>query len=359
MVKTIKIQSAGAVSPASNTVLSISQIRALNAAGTAVMTGANVTGYRGPTLQTTSSAGYLVDGNMDPRNAATGFIWEGAKRDDYVMVTFPTEVEVSQLIYVGRRDTANVENNRGVILTLYNTAGAEVFKAATETVESKQAVYVCIPQRFVQIPATIKCTIRAYQPLPGTTAQGRQFLCANEAEAMKLFAGPTNKEERYLMDGDQVCVPKSEGSNTYSCYQPYSRALTGDYFKEEDSTKDDILQNYDVLCDTVTRNFYDLKGGMKSLEDTKGNITLVESRLIKSKNDLDALYSNYGCANVSRNMSVRDMNRCNAIKSGSEKIQTQIEKIRGVKNTIQDPVDRAVTSRGNIGTLMQQFNCPT
>jgi len=354
LVKSITIEGGGSTVSGSTKTLAISQIALMNEKGQPVMTGATATGYKGATLQTTSSAGYLVDGNMGPRRFGTGFVWRGDKRDDYVTITFPTEVEVSQIVYVGElveeTDTARIANNEGVTVKLRNTAGTVLFEGRTSTTAVKQAIYVCIPQTVVTMPASIECSTRSY-------ANGKkQFLCKNKGEAMKLFRGPDDKTKRYLADGDQVCVAKEEGSMTYSCYEPYSKDTDPSYY-EDDTTGTDALDNYDVLCDTVTKNFYDLSGGMLSLTKTRGDIGTVESRLTKSMGELDALYASMGCAAITSSTSIQQKNMCDAIQKGKTEIAAQVAKIKGVKDGIASPIDQAVTARANINRFMKQFNC--
>ena len=193
----------------------------------------------------------------------------------------------------------------------------------------------------IALPTTIKCPAQQI----GTV---KQFLCESEEEATKLMTGPTNKAQTYLAPGDQVCVTDDKESGIYSCKDL-------NLPPESDDIRFKLVDDYDLTCNNIVKNYLDISSNLVSLMSMKDVISNSTQGIEKAQLNLNTLYMNMKCAGMTQ--PGRSKTICDAIKSGLDEIKKQGTITEGTLKQVTDPIQKMVDSRASLKGNIDAFRC--
>jgi hypothetical protein len=184
----------------------------------------------------------------------------------------------------------------------------------------------------------------------------KQFRCATDTDATKLIKYATSENLAYLKDGDQICFTFETdlAKATYYCYSPHKVDKTAEDY-ELDIAPYDALDSYDELCDNLTSNLEDLSGSIQTIDRMAGAVDTGLATIRGEADKLTALYTNMKCDTITAAGAAKNI--CTAIRSGRDKVLTEVDRIDTYKTTLQGPLTEIRSSRDTIKDNMGKFKC--
>jgi hypothetical protein len=180
-----------------------------------------------------------------------------------------------------------------------------------------------------------------------------RWVCANRAFAERLFAGPGNSDEAYLGLNDTVCFANDSTSRDYYC-------RTAQEYRNGEDYSTELMDSYELSCNSLTQAFYDLSGSLTTINNLKGGIESGKMTIEQAADTLNKVYDKNSCNNPTGEM----VAMCNVLRASRDKVLASSQRIssteagrEGLYTAILAPVTQATESRARILATINNLQC--